>query len=313
MSTFHDPVMLRQTLDLLHIRSGGIYVDATLGGGGHSKGILSECPSIRLYGFDRDQEALGEASVVLKQWQDRITLIHENFMKMRFILALQQIKSVDGILFDLGISSHQIDDASRGFSFESDAPLDMRMDSRLAYNAWNVVNESNERQLELIFRQYGEERNSRQIARAIIQERISNGINTTLQLAAIIEKTVRGNPKEVTKCKARIFQSIRIHLNGELDALQTALRDGINILNPGGRIVVISYHSLEDRMVKQEFRNASGICHCPPKSPKCICANKTKIKIMTLRPIEADETEVKHNSRARSAKLRAAERVMGES
>ncbi|MBM4403685.1 MAG: 16S rRNA (cytosine(1402)-N(4))-methyltransferase RsmH [Candidatus Cloacimonetes bacterium] len=324
MSTYHVPVMASQALDLLRVRGGGIYVDATLGGGGHSRAIMNKCPDITLYGFDRDPQAIEAADLALADGWDSISkkvasgerpyvLINDNFNSMRTRLALQRVKLIDGIIFDLGVSSHQIDEPTRGFSFENDAPLDMRMDTRQAYNAWNVVNELPERQLELIFRQYGEEFHSRRIARAIVKQRSKTPVNSTLQLAAIIANNVSGNPKEITKSKARIFQSIRIHLNQELDALQTALRDAINILRPGGRIVVLSYHGLEDRMVKNEFRNASGICLCPPESPQCICTNRPKVKILTPRPLIADEDEIRHNARARSAKLRAAEKTQGES
>jgi len=313
MSQYHVPVMLSQTLDFLQVRAGGTYVDATVGGGGHSRAIMSNCGHIRLFCFDRDPQAIVESKAALSEWDDQVTLINENFYMIRTYLALNKVKGIDGIVFDLGVSSHQIDSIQRGFSFEGDAPLDMRMDTRQAYNAWNVVNELPERQLELVFRQYGEENHSRRIALAIVKERTKSAICSTSQLAEIIGKNVKGSPKDVIKSKARIFQSIRIYLNQELDALQVALRDAINILKPGGRIVVLSYHSLEDRLVKQQFRNTSGVCKCPLESPQCMCDIQPKIKILTSRPVTVKEDEIERNSRARSAKLRAAERVQGES
>ncbi len=309
MSQYHNPVMLNECLRYLNLRKGGVYVDATLGGGGHSLAMLQSNPEIKLYGFDQDIDAIEQAGQVLNAYQDQVELIHCNFKNLRTQLALRKVKAIDGILFDLGVSSHQFDDKSRGFSFEAENPLDMRMDRRIELTAQEIVNTLGVNELSRIFKEYGEELYAGRIARAIEQSRLISDILSTKDLSDIIESAVRGNPKDVIKSKARIFQSLRIHLNDELPALERALVDSINILAPGGRIVALSYHSLEDRYVKQQFRIAAKGCDCPPRALKCNCNKKSILHILTNKPILASEEEVKQNSRARSAKLRAGERL----
>ncbi len=309
MSQYHNPVMLKECVEFLNIRKGGIYVDATLGGGGHSLAIISKHPDVQLYAFDQDAEAIEHAGQVLQDYSDRVSLIHCNFRDLRTVLALRKIKTVDGILFDLGVSSHQFDDKSRGFSFESDNPLDMRMDKRQETTARDLINELSTSELVKIFKEYGEERHSTRIARAIEKARTARPLETTQELASIVESVLGGNPKDVIKSKARIFQSLRIYLNRELDILESTIKDSINILAPGGRIVILSYHSLEDRCVKNLFRNAAKGCVCPPQVMKCICNKKPLLKVITTKPLEATVEEIKENSRSRSAKLRAAEKL----
>ena len=308
MKPYHVPVMVTECIDFLNLKDGGIYVDATLGGGGHSKAMLEANPNIRLYGFDQDVEAIEKATAVLEPWAKQIFLIQNNFEALRTELALLKIKGIDGIIFDLGVSSHQIDDASRGFSFDSDAELDMRMDRETEMSAFKVVNEMELFDLAKVIKDFGEELYAKRIAKAIVEARTAAEITNTKQLANIIESCVKSG-KESVKSKARVFQAIRIYVNRELEVLENALRDSINILNPGGRIVVMSYHSLEDRIVKQAFRTASTGCDCPPQSPQCFCNKLPVIKNLTRRPVMASDNEIETNSRSRSAKLRAAEKI----
>lgn len=317
MSKFHTPVMAQECIQLLAIKAGGIYVDATTGGGGHSLEMLKANPAIRLFCFDQDASALAEAeqyfSTAQEIWADAHSeakpyeLIKANFTRLRTELAYRQIKGIDGILFDLGVSSHQLDNAARGFSFEKDAPLDMRMDTSQEYCAFNVVNELSAPELSRIFKDNSEELNATRIAKAI--ERSPKPISTTKELAKIIESVVGTGSKESLKSKVRIFQAIRIHVNRELECLQAAIQDAINLLNPGGRIVVLSYHSLEDRIVKHAFRLAAQGCICPPAIIICICDHQKQLKVLTKNPLAAGDAEVKGNHRSRSAKLRAAEKL----
>ncbi|MDD2331389.1 MAG: 16S rRNA (cytosine(1402)-N(4))-methyltransferase RsmH [Candidatus Cloacimonetes bacterium] len=309
MSFFHEPVMLKKCLEALQLKSGGVYVDATLGGGGHSQAMLTQNPEIELYAFDQDCQALEYAAQVLEPWQDRINLVHSNFARIRTHLALSKICQIDGILFDLGVSSRQIDDKDRGFSFEGDAPLDMRMDQNAELTALQIVNEYSRQELKHIFKDFGEELHADRIAKAIEQERLKAPLLSTAQLASIVTKSVSGSPQEVIKSKARIFQSLRIAVNRELEILPQSIVDAINILKPGGRIVVLSYHSLEDRIVKNVFRTASLTCTCPPQSIICTCKSNPKIRVLSRKPIQATKEETAANPRSRSAKLRFAERI----
>lgn len=325
MSMYHTPVMKDQCIQYLNLHRGGTYVDATLGGGGHSLEMLKSNPEINLFSFDQDDAAIQQAGETLQDYLSpaasdvisedqedfRLELIHANFKDLRTELALRKIKSIDGILFDLGVSSHQIDDKSRGFSFDSECDLDMRMDRRQSRTAFEVVNELSVAELSKIFKEYGEELYARRIANAIENFRSNQKIMTTKELAAIVESSVSGNPKEVIKSKARIFQAIRIYLNDELQVLENALIDAINLLAPGGRIVVLSYHSLEDRLVKHIFRSAAKGCDCSPDALICNCNKQQKIKILTSRPMLPEESEIRINSRARSAKMRVAEGIWG--
>ncbi|NMD12464.1 MAG: 16S rRNA (cytosine(1402)-N(4))-methyltransferase RsmH [Candidatus Cloacimonetes bacterium] len=313
MSSFHTPVMLKECLRYLEPQDGGVYVDATLGGGGHSLAMLEAQPQARLYCFDQDEEAIEAAAQNLAQHCGQVDLIRANFSGIRTELALRQIKTIDGALFDLGVSSHQLDRPERGFSFDNDAPLDMRMDGTQKMTAAKAVQELDQAALAKIFKEYGEELNAGRIARAIVTSRGESPIVSTGDLARIIEKVAGTGSKESLKTKVRVFQALRIYVNGELDVLRAALLDTINILKPGARIVVLSYHSLEDRIVKNALRDMSQECQCPSRVLGCSCGKKKLVKILTKSPLVADEAEVRTNKRSRSAKLRAAERIQGES
>ncbi|MCB5265454.1 MAG: 16S rRNA (cytosine(1402)-N(4))-methyltransferase RsmH [Candidatus Cloacimonetes bacterium] len=310
MSAYHQPIMVQTCLDMLQLKAGGIYVDATLGGGGHALAMYQTEPKIRLYAFDQDADAIAEAGQRLKDYNP--VLIQANFRDLRTSLAYNKVKGIDGILFDLGVSSHQIDETERGFSFDRDAALDMRMDRGQELNAAQVVNESSTAELRRIFREYGEENAAGRIARAIETARADKAIATTKDLASIIESVVGVGSKESLMTKVRIFQALRIFVNDELGALPIALTDAINLLNPGGRIVVMSYHSLEDRIVKNTFKLEATDCICPPAIINCICEHSSKLKIITRRPLMADSEEISDNVRSRSAKLRVAEKKKGE-
>ncbi len=307
MSNFHTPVMVKECIQLLALKAEGIYVDATTGGGGHSLAMLKAEPGIKLFCFDQDAAAIQEARSVIENGEWRIEFIQANFVRLRTELALRKIKGIDGILFDLGVSSHQLDCTERGFSFDKDAPLDMRMNSSQDYSAYNAVNELDARALGKIFRDFGEENHALRIAKAI--EASSKPIKTTRELAKIIESVVGSGTKESLKSKVRIFQALRIHVNGELDCLRQAITDSTNLLNPAGRIVVLSYHSLEDRIIKQAFSLAAQECICPPAIINCVCSHRRQLKVLTKSPLLASEEELAVNVRARSAKLRAAEKL----
>lgn len=306
MTQYHLPVLANQCAEYLNLRPGGIYVDATVGGGGHSLKFFEIEPKIRLFAFDQDDEALTHAGKVLEKHNP--VFIKSNFRHLRTELALRKISNIDGILFDLGVSSHQLDEAERGFSFDKEAALDMRMDRESELSAKQVINEYDARELRRIFKEYGEDNLAGRIAKAIEQERSNKKIESTGELAKIIEQVAGKGSKESLKTKVRIFQALRICVNDELDALSFALQDAINILAPGGRIVVLSYHSLEDRIVKNIFRTAEQDCLCPPEIIKCICDHKSQLKVLTKKPVLAGEEELEQNIRSRSAKLRAAEK-----
>lgn len=310
MSTYHSPVMADTALQLLNLRAGKIYVDATAGGGGHAKAMYECEAQIRLYAFDQDSEAIAEARQTLAAYQP--IFIQSNFRHLRTQLAYHKIKGIDGILFDLGVSSHQLDQAERGFSFDKDAALDMRMDTGQTLDAMQIVNDYSVIELSKIFKDYGEENAAGRIARAIERERAKVRLETTGQLARIIESVAGVGSKESLKTKVRVFQAIRIAVNDELEALSYSLGDAINLLNPGGRIVVMSYHSLEDRIVKNTFRLAATGCICPPAMIHCVCDHQKQLKLLTSRPLCATAAELTANIRSRSAKLRAAEKLKGE-
>lgn len=305
MENYHIPVLLEKCVEALNIKDGGIYVDATLGGGGHSSKILQTGKEIKLFGFDQDPDALLHNQVLVKKYPEKFFLIDDNFANLRTRLALHKIRKIDGILFDLGISSHQIDVDSRGFSFSLDGKLDMRMDQSGNLTAAEFLNNSDFKLLRKVFWEYGEEKQANKIANAIISVRKEQPFETTLQFADFLDKVI--SAKKRIKTKARIFQAIRIYINKEMEVLETALTDAIKILNPGGRIVVLSYHSLEDRIVKRIFNYEALDCICPPNFPQCNCDKVSRLKIITKKPILPCEQEIKNNSRARSAKLRIAE------
>ena len=307
--TFHTPVMVQECLSYLNLRAGHIYVDATTGGGGHSLAMLNAQPEIKLYCFDQDIEAIEEAGKKLNN-SPNVELIHSNFKQLRTELAYRKVKGIDGILFDLGVSSHQLESAERGFSFEKDAPLDMRMDKNLNYNAYNAVNELDAKTLTRIFRDYGEEQNAYRIAKAI--EKSPKPIKTTSELAKIVESVAGKGTKTSLKTKVRIFQALRIYVNKELEFLSLALQDAINLLNPQGRIVVLSYHSLEDRIVKQTFKKAEQDNEKQPVRYNSNNNYHRQLIILTKKPVTATEEEILVNPRSRSAKLRAGEKVQRE-
>lgn len=307
MTPFHTPVMAEACLKMLNLAKGKIYVDATLGGGGHALAMYKKEPGIRLYAFDQDPDALDYASEVLSGYD--ATLIHSNFRHLRTELAYRRVKGIDGILFDLGVSSHQLDSTERGFSLDKDAELDMRMDKESELSAKKVLNSYSEYHLARIFKEYGEEDAAKRIARAILAARARQDIQSTLELAKIIESVVGKGTKESLKSKVRIFQALRIEVNDELNALKEVLTDAINLLNPGGRIAVMSYHSLEDRIVKNVFKEAATQCICPPAIILCVCEHSKQLRIVNNKPITASEEELAANPRARSAKLRVAEKV----
>ena len=306
----HQPVLLQECIEGLNIKENGIYVDGTLGGAGHSSKILEKLSSDgKLIGIDRDEEALNAAREKLKNYQN-VTYIHGNHDNIVNILQSIGIKQVDGILLDLGVSSYQLDEKTRGFSYMQDAPLDMRMNQEQKLSAYNVVNEYSAQDLARILFQYGEEKFAKKIADKIVETRAKAPIKTTSELASIVESSypaaVRwkfGNPSK------RTFQAIRIEVNSELDGLRDALYEMALRLNKGGRMAVISFHSLEDRIVKETFKDLSTGCTCPPSFPKCVCGRVEQVKLINKKPIVADENELERNSRAASAKLRVIERL----
>lgn len=306
----HRSVMLRESIDALQIRPGGIYVDGTLGGGGHSYEIckrLSE--GGRLIGIDQDGAAIEAARLKLGEFKDKVVIIRSNYCEMTKELENIGITSVDGILLDLGVSSYQLDTASRGFTYREDAPLDMRMDQRQAMTAKDIVNEYGEMELYRIIRDYGEEAFAKNIAKHIVSAREQKEIETTGELIQIIKaaipmrvRAVGGHPAKKT------FQAIRIELNRELEVLKSSLGGMIDLLNDGGRICVITFHSLEDRIVKNIFRESENPCICPREFPVCVCGRKPKGHVVTRRPVVPGEEELETNKRAKSAKLRVFER-----
>lgn len=304
----HTSVLLEECLEGLNIRPDGVYVDCTLGGGGHSFHIAQRLgPGGRLIGIDRDDDALRAAGERLSPYADRFTPVKSNFSDVKAVLADLGLKA-DGILFDLGVSSFQLDEPERGFSYMQDAPLDMRMDRSTGATAADLINSYDEHAIADILWRYGEERYSRQIARAIVRARALAPIATTGQLCEIIKSAMPPQAlREKQHPAKRSFQAIRIAVNGELSAVEEALRDLWKSLNPGGRICVITFHSLEDRITKEAFAEMARGCTCPPQFPVCVCGGKPKVKLIAKKPILPTEKELETNPRARSAKLRIAE------
>ena len=306
----HVPVLLKECLDALAIKPDGVYVDGTLGRAGHSLEIVKRLTTGRLIGIDRDETAIAAAQERLADYMDRVTLVHSNFDRIGDILAELHIDGADGMLFDLGVSSPQLDDAERGFSYMHDAPLDMRMDRTAYLTAREVVNGWSYEELRRILFEYGEERYAPAIARRIVQQREQKPIETTLELVDVIKSAMPPQAlREKQHPAKRSFQAIRIAVNGELDALPPMLEAATAHLNRGGRLAVISFHSLEDRIIKKTLKELATGCTCPPEFPVCVCGKKPKLKLVSRKPIEADEAELERNPRARSAKLRVAEKV----
>ena len=311
MSEFHHvSVLLQECIDGLNIRPNGIYVDGTLGGAGHSSQIAARLTTGRLIGIDRDPVALKAAGERLKPFGDRVTLVHSNFCEIATVLRDLGISGVDGILMDLGVSSPQLDDAARGFSYMADAPLDMRMNGEDRLTAKDVVNTWSYEELRRILFDYGEERYAPKIASAICRRRESKPIETTMELVDIIRSAMPPAAlREKQHPAKRSFQAIRIAVNDELGSVEKVMVDAIPCLNPGGRLAVITFHSLEDRIVKNGMANAAKGCTCPPNFPVCVCGNKPKVKLISRKPIVASDEELEVNPRSRSAKLRICEKI----
>ncbi len=311
MSEFHHiSVLLQECLEGLNIRPDGIYVDGTLGGAGHSSQIVQRLTTGRLIGIDRDKVALAAAGKRLEPWADRVTLVHSNFCQIASVLEELNIPGVDGILLDLGVSSPQLDDGERGFSYMADAPLDMRMNREDTLSAYQVVNTWPQEELKRILFDYGEERYAPKIAAAICRRREDRPIETTLELVDIIRSAMPPAAlREKQHPAKRSFQAIRIAVNDELGSVEKVMGDAVACLNPGGRLAVITFHSLEDRIVKSAMAAAGKGCTCPPNFPVCVCGKKPKVKLISRKPIVSGEEELERNPRARSAKLRVCEKI----
>ena len=309
MEYTHKPVLLDACIRALNIRPDGVYVDGTLGRAGHSLEIARRLTTGRLICIDRDQAAIDAAQVRLAPWLDHVTLVHSNFSELGEVLSAAGVNGADGMLFDLGVSSPQLDDASRGFSYMQDAPLDMRMDTSAPLSAYEVVNTWSQEELRRILYEYGEERYAPAIAKAIVRARETAPVNTTLELVEIIRGAMPPAAlREKQHPAKRSFQAIRIAVNGELDALPPMLEAAVDGLNPGGRLAVITFHSLEDRIVKRTLADLAKGCTCPPEFPVCVCGRKPRVRLVNRKPVTADGAELADNPRARSAKLRVAEK-----
>jgi len=305
----HLSVMPKEVLHWLQPMTDGVYLDGTLGGAGHARLILEAAAGSRLIGLDRDPAALREAAEVLSPYGDRVSLHHATFDQADQILQQLGSDSLDGMLLDLGVSSHQLDTPERGFSFRHDAPLDMRMNPTTGITAADVVNQTEEAELLRIFFEYGEERYSRRIVRKIVAQRQESPLTKTGELAELVRQAIPGGRKPSRIHPAtRVFQALRIYVNEELGQLERGVEIGISLLKPGGRLVVISFHSLEDRIVKHLFRKKAQGCICPPRLPVCQCHNVPIVKVLTRRGVKAGDDEIDQNARSRSAILRAVER-----
>ncbi len=302
----HEPIMLNECIENLSIKKDGIYVDGTIGGAGHSSRIIEKIESGLLIGVDRDLEAIAASKKRLEKYEN-VKFVHGKHEDIKDHVNGLGYEKVDGILLDLGVSSYQIDEGTRGFSYTKDAPLDMRMDQSEGISAKDIVNTYSKEDLEKIFFEYGEEKFSKKIAEKILKAREEKEINTTYELADIIRAAV---PKNAIDSFKRIFQALRIEVNGELKELKKAICDSVSILNDGGRLCIITFHSLEDRIVKETFLELQGKCTCPKDFPKCVCGFKSYGKVVTRKPIIPSEAEQESNSRSRSAKLRVFERVI---
>ena len=310
MEFSHKSVLLKETVDLLNVRPGGVFLDGTVGGGGHAYEILRRLSGTgRLIGIDQDEDAIRAASERLSEYADRVTLVHANYAEFKTVLQRLGIEKLDGILLDLGVSSHQFDEAERGFSYRTDAPLDMRMDRSQDKTAKDIINTYTAAELYRMIRDYGEDPFAKNIAKHIVRAREQAPVETTMQLVEIIRQAIPakirnkgGHPAKQT------FQAVRIELNRELDVLKASLSDMIDALSPGGRMAVIIFHSLEDRIVKQAFRTAENPCICPPDFPVCVCGRKSLGKVLTGKPVTASAEEDEENPRAKSAKLRVFEK-----
>ncbi|MCM1193193.1 MAG: 16S rRNA (cytosine(1402)-N(4))-methyltransferase RsmH [Butyrivibrio sp.] len=303
----HYSVLLAETIEQLHVKPDGIYVDGTLGGGGHAFQVCSRLTTGRFYGIDRDDAAIGAASERLEPFGDRVTVLRDNYCNMRRALAAEGVEKVDGIVLDLGVSSYQLDTEERGFSYRYDAPLDMRMDRRQTLTAGDIVNDYSENELYRVIRDYGEDKFAKNIAKHIVRARADKPIETTYELNEIIRAAIPAKMRQKGHPSKQTFQAIRIECNRELEVLKDSLDDFIEMLNPGGRLCVITFHSLEDRIVKTIFRKNENPCICPPDFPVCVCGRVSKGRVVTRKAILPSEQEIAENSRSQSAKLRVFE------
>lgn len=306
----HISVLLQECLDGLNIRKDGIYVDCTLGGAGHSSEIVKRLSEEgRLIGIDQDKDALKAAGERLKEFNN-VTLVHSNFHDIYNVINNLDIEGVDGILIDLGVSSYQLDNGERGFSYMQDAPLDMRMNRENPLSAYEIVNNYSEEEIFRIIKEYGEEKFAKRIAGFIVKAREEKPVETTLELVDIIKAAIPAKARREGPHPAkRTFQAIRIEVNRELDIIETTIRDGVEKLNKGGRMAIITFHSLEDRIVKNVYRDLANPCTCPSSFPICVCNKEAKVKLISRKPIEASEEELEYNPRSRSAKLRVIEKI----
>lgn len=306
----HVPVLLNEVIEGLDIKEDGVYVDGTLGGAGHSYEIAKRLRNGMLIGIDQDMNAINKAKETLKDYLNKVVFVHDNYVNIDNILAGLNIDKVDGILLDIGVSSHQLDEEERGFSYNKDAPLDMRMNRDRSFSAWDVVNKYSKKDLERIIWEYGEERWAKRIAEFIVKERANKPIDTTLQLVEVIKKAI---PKKVRMeghhPAKKTFQAIRIEVNDELNVLEKSIPNMVRRLKKDGRLCIITFHSLEDRIVKKAFQELNKDCICPPEIPVCICNKKREIEIITRKPIIPSLEEIDRNPRARSSKLRIAKRL----
>ena len=307
----HTSVLLQETIDGLNIRPDGVYVDGTLGGGGHSYEIASRLSDRgQLIGIDQDEAAITAAGERLKEFGDRVIIVRSNYRNTKSILQSLQIEKIDGMMLDLGVSSYQLDTEERGFSYRYDAPLDMRMDKRQTLTARDIVNGYSEMELFRVIRDYGEDKFAKNIAKHIVAARQQSPIETTGQLNEIIKAAIPAKMRaEGGHPSKRTYQAIRIECNKELEVLRDSLEELIGLLNPGGRLCIITFHSLEDRIVKSAFKEAENPCTCPPSFPVCVCGKVSQGKVITNKPILPGEEELERNSRAKSAKLRIFERA----
>ena len=306
----HVSVLYEESIAALNIRDGGVYVDGTLGGGGHSEGILSASEGCTLIGIDQDNEAIAAAKERLRKFENRFTAVNDNFSNIKNILSELGTDGIDGALLDIGVSSYQLDNPERGFSYMHDAPLDMRMDASAKKSAYDVINSYSCEELTRIFYEYGEEKWSKRIAEFICARRGESPLETTFELVDAVKAAIpKGARRDGGHPAKRVFQAVRIEVNDELGVLKTAVTDFTACLKKGGRLAVITFHSLEDRIVKQAFADMARGCICPKELPVCVCGRKPEIKIITRKPILPTAEEIKQNPRSKSAKLRVAEKL----
>ncbi len=304
----HFSVLLSETIEQLHVKPEGIYVDGTLGGGGHAFQVCGKLATGHFYGIDQDEAAIAAAGERLAPFGEKVTILRNNYCNMRAALAAEGVDKVDGIVLDLGVSSYQLDTEERGFSYRYDAPLDMRMDRRQTLTARDIVNGYSEGELFRIIRDYGEDKFAKNIAKHIVMRRAEQPIETTFELNEVIKAAIPAKMRQNGHPSKQTFQAIRIECNRELEVLKNSLDDFIEMLNPGGRLCIITFHSLEDRIVKTAFRNSENPCTCPPDFPVCVCGKVSKGKVVTRKAILPSKEELEVNSRSKSAKLRVFEK-----